>query len=149
VVGERRNTQVMVQAVVPAPVTREQGAGRVRRSAGLAQGRAPGQTWDAVPAGRHEREHDVLAGREARSLAACLDHLARCLVAQHHRHHARARAVDDREVRVAKARGAHANEQLTRARRVEVELLDRERSRRRVRLLEPHLAQDRATHLHA
>ena len=43
----------------------------------------------AVPAAWHEREHDLIAGLEARRVRAGRDDGARSLVAEHHRHHAR------------------------------------------------------------
>ena len=60
---------------------------------------------------------------------ADLDDLARRLVAEHHRHHARARAVDDREVGVAEAGGADAHQELARPGPGQVELDDLERAR--------------------
>jgi hypothetical protein len=82
-----------------------------------------------MAAGRHEREDDLIAGREVMHIAADGQHFAGRLVAEHHRHDARARPVDDRQVRVAQARRADADEQLARPGTVELDLGDLARSR--------------------
>ena len=64
----------------------------------------------ALAAGRDEGEHDRVTGREPGS--AGLDHLACRLVAEQHRHHARPRAVDHRQVGVAQAGRADPDQQL-------------------------------------
>lgn len=69
-------------------------------------------------------------------------------MAEQHGHRAGTRAVDDREVAVAQARGLDADEQLARAGRVELEFDQFERPRLRERALGVDRPQHRAADAH-
>ena len=135
-------------AVGEPALAAEQRARGVRRRARLAERGAAGQARLALAAGGDEREDDVVARRERGHALAESDDLAGGLVAERHRHHPRPAAVDDREVGVAEARRPHLDQQLARARRVELELDDLQRPRLGVGGRRAHLAQDRAADLH-
>ena len=70
-----------------------------------------------------------------------LAHDAAGLVAEHHRHRPRARAVDRREVGVAQPRADDLDEHLAGAGRVELQVLDHQRRRLGVRPGLAHLVQ--------
>ena len=89
---------ILVQPDIPS----EQGTGDVRRRAGLAQRRPALVARHAMAARGDEDEHHVVARFEiGHPLADFLDH-ARGLVTEHHRQRARPRAIDHREIGMAK-----------------------------------------------
>ena len=104
VLGERRHAEVVVRATRPPPVA--PAAARPRAACPAAFAAAPGShsagapvaARPAAPAGGDEREHDVVADLRSRRPPADLDDLAGGLVAERHRHHARPRAVDHRQI---------------------------------------------------
>ena len=107
VLGRRRAERRSPLSSVPAALAAAPGS----QSAGAA---APGTARSR----RRRARRRARRGRRARSPAsrpAGLDDLAGRLVAEDHRHHARPRAVDDRQVGVAEAGGADADQQLARA----------------------------------
>src|SRR5207244_6543592 len=102
------------------------------RQAGLARAlaevRPAGAAGAAAPAGRHEREDDVLAAREPVDPLADLLDDAGALVSEHHRPATLAElAVSKPHVGVADAGRRDAHEHLARLRRIELDLLDAHR----------------------
>jgi hypothetical protein len=85
-----------------------------------------------MAAGGHENHDDAVALLEVGDAGADLLDLAGGLMAQHHRHRAWPVAVDHREVGMAEARGADADQHLAHAGRSELDLLDPKRLRLRI-----------------
>jgi len=110
-----------------------------------AEGRGATAARGAAAAARYEREHDVVPGPHVGDAGADGLDDPRRLVAERHRHRARPAAVDDREVGVTEAGGGDAHEQLALTRRLELELVEPERSRVDVRPWQPRLVQDGRT----
>ncbi len=127
----------------------EQAALAVRGGCGGAQHRFAAGALGAEPAARHEREDDVIPLADVRDAAPDRLDDAGGLVSERERHGPRPRPVDDRQVRVAQAGRADADQELAVARPGELELLDPQRLRLRVGPLEPELAQDRGARSHA
>jgi hypothetical protein len=148
---ERRAAEMMVDRLpvaLQALAAREQPAGAIRRRAGFAQGRPALRARRAVAAARHEHQHDVIADREIGHPVAELLHHAGRLVPERHRQRARPVAVDHREIGVAQARDLDAHEDLARPGRVEIEFLDPERARLRIRERRAHRIQHCGLDLH-
>ncbi len=126
---------------VQADAAVEERARGVRRGARRAGHDAAGAASVALAAPRQERRDDPVADGEARSGCRDADRLddARGLVAEQHRHGPRAVAVDHGQVGVAHARRLDAHEQLVGAGRIELELADGDRARRRERTLASEL----------
>ena len=150
--GKARDTEVVVDGRAIGPVQPahpgEQRAGSVRRSTGLAERRPTFGAWVAMPAGRHEDADDVIAAGEVVHAGADLLDDAGRLMAERHRHGPRSVAVDDREIGVAQARRFDPHQHLARPRRVELDLLNRQRLRDGVRCRRAHGVQDGSSNAH-
>ena len=138
---------VEVGMVQPA-LAAEQRPRRIGRRARLAERRSPRPARLAIAAGGDKGQDHVVAGVEGRRPRTDPDHLAGRLVAERHRHHPRARAVDHREVGVTEAGGPDLDQQLARSRRIELDLGDLQRPRLGVGPRCSHLAQERGADLH-
>ena len=152
VLGEAGDAQMVmhVPTVLAQPAAAgEQGTGIVGLGAGGAQGRPAVGAVRAVTAAGHERAHDVIADREVGHARAHLDDLPGGLVAEDHRHRARAVAVDGRQIRVTQARRVHLEQHLAGLRPTELEGLDGQRPGLVVGTGRGHFAQYGGSGLHA
>jgi hypothetical protein len=136
-------------AAMQATRAGQQRARTIARGAGLAQGRAANLARLAVPAARHERSDDVIADAQVRDAGPEFFHDAGAFMPEHHRQWPRPVAVDDRKIRMAKARGAHADQHLTRAGRIEVDIGHLERSGLRIGCGVPGADEDGGAGFHA
>ncbi len=148
--GETRHAQVVVQGTravaMPVALAGQQGTGGIRRRARLAQGGAPAGAGIAVAAGRDEGKHHLVARLEVGHTVTALDYFASGFMAEHHRHHPRARTVDHRQVGMAQAGGAHPHQQFAGTGRVQLQGLDAQRPGLGIGRRQAHFTQHRAAH---
>ena len=153
VLGKRRAAEMVVDrravGLGEPSCARKQRAGAVGRGTRFAQRRPSLAARHAVAAAGNEDERDMVADGEVGDAFAELHHLAGRLVADRHRHRARAVAVDHRQVGVAQTSGADAHEHLVAPRRRELDLLDHQRLRLAVGVRQTDLTQHRSTGSHA
>ncbi len=153
IVGERGDPQVVMQR-----------APRARRPTGTRLRAATRRRWPARQVRTMRRDRRGTA-RTARSWGRRrarrgrrppalrpppqLHHFAGGLVPQHHRHHARAGAIDHRQIGVAQARRMDPDQHLARARAGPAPARRSAAASSRVGRCLPHLVQHRAADLHA
>src|SRR3546814_3694222 len=74
-------------------------------------------------------EHHLIADREIAYVGTDRKHFAGRFMAEHHRHHARARAIDHRQIGMAEPGCTHFDQQFAGTRRIEFDGLDHQRPR--------------------
>ena len=151
VFGEHRAAQMMVDRLADmrdAPRARQQRAGAVGGGTGLAQRRTAFGAGRAMAATGHEDHDHVVADLQVGDAFAQFLDDAGGLMAQRHRHRPRAVAVDHRQVRMAQPRGDDLDQHLAGAGRRQVDRLDRQRPRCRVRRCKTHLLENGGLDLH-
>ena len=126
-IGKGRDAHVVVNrtgmAVQATPACQHL-ALAIGRSAGLAEGRAPFRAGQAMAATGHEHHDDVIADREIINLRPQCRNDTGGFVAQRHRHRAGAIAVDDGKIGMAETGGSDLDQDLARAGRIKLDLLD-------------------------
>ncbi len=101
-----------------------------------------------MPATRDEHADNVIAGLEAIDAGPRGFDDPRTFVSQHEGQLPRPVSIDDREIRMAQARGDDPHEDLAFARRFQLDLAHGDRARLGVGSGTPDLFQDRGLHLH-
>src|SRR5262245_10029490 len=140
---------VHMRAVAMQPaLAGQQRACAVRSRARLAQRRTTLGAGKAMAATRHEHHHHVVADREIVDAGPEFFDHARRLMTEHHRRRSWAVAVDHRQIGVAQAGGADLHQHLAVARRIELDLLDRQWPGDRIWPLDTHPVQYRSLDLH-
>src|SRR4051794_37042594 len=137
----------MMIEISQASCAGEKGACCVGYGAWFAEGGAAFGAWGAGAAGGAEGEADGVAWGEGGGPR--MDDLAGGFVAEEHRHHAGAGAVDDGEVGVAEAGRADADEEFAGSGWSQLDVLDRQRLRYGVRAGKAHCAEDGAADDHS
>ncbi len=131
-----------------ATLAAQEFADGVVRRAGLAEGGPPLRAGSAMAATRHEHADDEVALLQVVNERADLLDNAGGLVAERHRQRPWPVAVDDGEIGMAQARRRNADQDLARSRSFQVDLLNPERARLRVRGGQAHLFENRGLDLH-
>ena len=96
----------------------------------------------------HEHHDDMIARLKVGDVLTDLLDDTGGLVAERHRHRARAVAVDDREIGMAQARGGDAHQHFTSSRRIEFDLGDAKRLADGIRRRGAHTIEDGGPDLH-
>src|SRR6476620_10729608 len=120
----------------------------VGNGAGLAQGRTPLRTRQAVPAARDEYHHHVIADLEVFDSSPKLFDSAGSFVAEHHRCGSGPVSVDHGEIGMAQTGRSNLHHHFAMPGIVEFKLVDAERLRFVVRRLSAHLVEHGSFDLH-
>ena len=107
---------------VQAPLAGQQGSCSVRNGTRLAQRRASFCTGDASTAARHEHQHHPIAGFEIGHAGPAFHDLTGGFMPERHGHRTGTIAADDRKIRMAQARSAHAQQDFAMLGRIEFDL---------------------------
>ncbi len=132
-----------------APAAVQQLTGDGRLVGRLAQRRTADRAHRAAATARHEGKHHMIIRLQPLHPGTHVADDPGRLVPHHHRHRARARAVDHRKIGMAQSRAGHLHQHLVFSGTVEFHLLDRKRTRLRIRPGQFHLSKDGCLGFHA